>query len=82
MFTQNICISEKLKAQLDRSCTFPVSSLPSSLSSQDEKFVVNHNLRLSKSNLITDWESVLTLNTCMGEMNSESILRFQVQGLN
>ena len=66
MFSQNTCISEKLKdlkAQLDRSCTFRVMD-PSSLPriAQNAKFTVNYTLRLNNSNLITDWETVLNLN--------------------
>ena len=49
---------------------------------QNAKFTVNHTLRWNNSNLITDWETVLTLNNYMGKMNPESILRFQVSRLN
>ena len=49
---------------------------------QNAKFSVNRTLRWNNSNLITDWETVLTLNNYMGEMNSESISRFQVSRLN
>ena len=51
-------------------------------SAQNAKFAVNHTLRWNNSNLITDWETVLTLNNYVGEMNSESISRFQVSRLN
>ena len=46
---------------------------------ENAKFSVNHTLRWNNSNLITDWETVLTLN--VGKMNSESISRFQVPHL-
>ena len=49
---------------------------------QNAKFSVNRTLRWNNSNLITDWETVLTLNNYMGEMNSESISRFQVSRFN
>ena len=49
---------------------------------QNAKFAVNHTLRWNNSNLITDWQTVLTLNNSMGKMNSESISRFQVSRLN
>ena len=83
MFSHNTCISEKLKdlkAQLDRSCTFRVMDPLKSI--QNAKFAVNHTLRWNNSNLITDWETVLTLNNRMGKMNSESISRFQVPRFN
>ena len=31
-------------------------------SGQNEKFAVNHTLRWNNSNLITNWETILTLN--------------------
>ena len=50
-------------------------------SAQNAKFAVNHTLRWNNSNLITNWETILTLNNYMGEMNSEIISRFQVMYL-
>ena len=47
-------------------------------SAQNEKFAMTHTLRWYNSNLITNWETILTLNNYMGEMNSEIISRFQV----
>ena len=47
-------------------------------SAQNVKFAVDHTLRWNNSNLIKDWETVLTLNNYMGEMNAEIISRFQV----
>ena len=47
-------------------------------SAQNATFSVNPTLRSNNSNLITDWETVLTLNNYMGEMNSEIISRLQV----
>ena len=47
-------------------------------SAQNAEFAVNHTLRWNNSNLITNWETILTLNNYMGEMNSEIIPRFQV----
>ena len=72
MFSQNTCISEKLKyvkAQHDRSCTFQVMD-PSCLplkSAENAKFAVNHTLRWNNSNLILDQETALTLNNYMGK---------------
>ena len=40
-----------------------------------QKFAVNHTLRWSNSNLITNWETILALNNYMGEMNSENYLK-------
>ena len=86
MFGQNTFIGEKLKdlkAQLDRSYTFRAMA-PSTVfkltlkPAQNTTFSVNHALRWNNSNLITDWETVLTLNNYMGEMNSEIIARLQV----
>ena len=51
-------------------------------SAQNAKFTVNQSLRWSNSNLIRKWGTVLTLNNYMGEMNSESISRFQVPSPN
>ena len=51
---------------------------PLKFTAQNAKFAVNHTMRWNNSNLITDWETVLTLNNYIGEMNSESISRFQV----
>ena len=48
-------------------------------SAQNAKFAVKHTVRTNNSNLITNWETILTLNNYMGEMNSDIILRFQVQ---
>ena len=83
MFGQNTCIGEKLKdlkAHVLMSCTFLVVD-PSSFtlkSAQNATFSVNHTLRWNNSNLIKDWETVLTLNNYMDEMNSEIISRLQV----
>ena len=49
---------------------------------QNAKFAMSHTLRWNNSNLIRDWENVLTFNNYMGKMNSESISRFQVSRLN
>ena len=49
---------------------------------QNAKFAVNHTLGWNNSNLITGSETVLTLNNCMGRMNSERISGFQVSRLN
>ena len=49
---------------------------------QNAKFALNHTLRWNNSNLIADWETVLTLNNYVGKMNSESISRSQVSRLN
>ena len=87
MFTQNTCISEKLKdlqVQLDRSCTFGVMDPKFTLkSAQNTKFTMNHTLRWNNSNLIKDWETILTLNNYMGEVNSDSTCtsKFQVPQL-
>ena len=83
MFGQNTCIGEKLKdlkAHALMLCTSRVMD-PSKFtlkSAQNATFSVNHSLRWNKSNLNTDWETVLTLNNYMGEMNSEIISRLQV----
>ena len=77
MFSQNTCIDEKpkdLKAQLDSSSTFRVMDL-SGLPKNPLKM---QNLRWNNSNLIMNWETILTLNNYMGEMNSEIISTFQV----
>ena len=48
-------------------------------SAQNAKFAVGHTLRWNNSNLmITNWETILTLNNYTGEMNSEIVSRFQV----
>ena len=47
-------------------------------SGENTKFAVNHTLRWNNSSLITNWETVLTLNNYMGEVNSEGISGFQV----
>ena len=47
-------------------------------SAQNAKFDVNNTLRWNNSNLLTDWETVLTFSNYMGEINSESISKFQV----
>ena len=40
-------------------------------SAQNAKFAVDHTLRWNKSNLITNWETILTSNNYTGEMNSK-----------
>ena len=40
---------------------------------QNAKFAVNHAMRWNNSNLISDWETILTLNNYMDEMSLESI---------
>ena len=47
-------------------------------SAQNAEFAVNHTLRWNNSNLITDCETVLTLNSYKGEVNSERVSKFQV----
>ena len=47
-------------------------------SAQYAKLALSHSVRRNNSNLITDWETVLTLNNYMGEINSENISRFEV----
>ena len=49
---------------------------------ENAKLAVNHTLGWNNTNLITDLETVLTLNNYMGKMNSESISMFQVSRLN
>ena len=51
-------------------------------SPKNVSFAVNHTLRWTNSNVITKWETVLTLNNYMGEMSQESISRLQVSRLN
>ena len=47
-------------------------------SAQNPKFSVNHTLRWNNSDLITNWETILTLNNYMGEINSEIISKLQM----
>ena len=47
-------------------------------SAQNAKFAVDHTLRWNNPNLMTNWETILTLNNYTGEINSEIISRFQV----
>ena len=80
MFGQNTCIGEKLK-DLKAHVMYFSSYGPFKFtlkSAQNATFSVNHTLGWNNSNLITDWETVLTLNNYMGEINSEIISRFQV----
>ena len=51
-------------------------------SAQNAKFPVSHTLRWNNSNSITIWETTLTLNNYMDEINSEIISKFQVPRLN
>ena len=80
MFNQNTCIDEELKLSKLKVIYFSsYGPLKFTLkSAQNAKFTVNHTLRLNNSNLITNWETILTLNNYMGKMNSEIISRFEV----
>ena len=82
MFGQNACIGEKLKdlkAQLDRSCTFRVMDLQVYPKIRSKcKIRCELYLRWNNSNLIANWETILTLNNYMDEMNSEIISKLQM----
>ena len=83
MFGQDTCIGKKLKdlkAQLDRSCTFRVME-PSSLYPKIRskcKIRCEPYLRWNISKLITNWETILTMNNYMDEMNSEIISKLKM----
>ena len=51
-------------------------------STENASFAVNHTLRWTNLNVITEWETVLTLNSYTGEMSQESISMLQVPRLN
>ena len=90
MFSQNTFTGEKLKAQLEMYFSSYVLFIRvmyfssygalkfTQKSAQNAIFAVNHTLRWNNSNLITNWETILTVNNYMDEMNSEIISRFQV----
>ena len=80
MFGQNTCIGEKLK-DLSSIGHVLLSDGPFKFtlkSAQNAKLAVNHTLKWNNSNLITNWETILTLNNYMGEINSEIISKLQV----
>ena len=66
MFSQTTCVAEKvkyLKAQLDSHVLFELwTPQVYPKIAQNAKFAVNHLLRWNNSSLITNWETILTLN--------------------